>query len=89
MKCKINFGTTNLCITNTNHNFVFGYHKHKINLGNAPIPVLTFFFVQPAKNDRIPDLTFFFWSPAKNDDRILDLIFFLGHPTRKMIEFPT
>ncbi len=35
--CQINFGTANMCITNTNHLNVFMMHKHKINFGNAPI----------------------------------------------------
>ncbi len=34
---KNNFGTANLCVTNTNHIFVFVTHKHKINFGNAPL----------------------------------------------------
>jgi hypothetical protein len=34
---KINFGTRNLCITNTYHLYVFVIHKRKINFGIAPM----------------------------------------------------
>ncbi len=34
---KINFGTEKMSYTNTNHKFVFVYHKHKKSFGIAPI----------------------------------------------------
>ncbi len=36
---KINFGTEKMSYTNTNHKFVFVYHKHKKSYGIAPLVV--------------------------------------------------
>ncbi len=38
---KINFGTEKMSYTNTNHKFVFVYHKHKQSFGIAPISEVT------------------------------------------------
>ncbi len=34
---KINFGMEKMSYTNTNHKFVFVYHKHKKSFGIAPV----------------------------------------------------
>ncbi len=38
---KINFGTEKMSYTNTNHKFVFVYHKHKKSFGIAPLNYLS------------------------------------------------